>query len=154
MSVLFRALDTGEIITLIGIAVGLALLYMQQQVALQVLNIFMSVLAAIFFLRGYQPRSAANGDGPRPGFLELLAATIVPKVGWIGCAVVTIGILFYLLGLKGTQEMLMIGTLVLTAALALIGLFAIIKPDRVSGLMPLVYRAFPSWLVGLYLYLQ
>jgi len=153
IAIIFRLLNYIEIIALIGTALGLALLYASLPGAQEMLMIFLSVLSAVFFLKGYEPRPVPEQkDGePKLGFIDLLALQIVPKVAWIGCAVATTGILFRILNLKGNGELMMIGCAVLTAALLLVGIFIVSKPERSVGLMPLVYRAAPLCLVGYYL---
>ena len=154
--VIFRLLNYIEMIALVVAAVGFAMLYTSMEGAPEMLMVALSTLAGVFFLKGYQPPPVQEqkADAPKPGFIDLLGTTIVPKVGWIACAVGTTGILFRILNLTGNQEMLMIGCTVLTIALVLIGIFTISKPERASGLMPLVYRAVPVCLIGVYLFMK
>jgi uncharacterized membrane protein YfcA len=155
-TVIFKVLGYVEVVALAGAAVGFAMLYISMEGALEILTVALSVLAGVYFLRDYNPRPMPEqkGDEPKAGFFELLGGTIVPKVGWIACSVTTVGILFRLLGLKGNEEMLMIGCTTLTVVLFLLGIFIVSKADRATGLMPLVYRALPLWLVGVYLFMN
>ena len=156
MALIFRLLNQIEMIALIGTAVGFAMLYAEMAAAPDTLMIGMSVLSATFFLKGYDPSlmPAQNEGDQKPGFVELLALKIIPKTGWIACAMATVGILFVVLKLKGSAEMLMIGCSALTAVLVLIGLFVALKPDRSALLIPLTYRAVPLWLMGGYLFMN
>ena len=157
MAVIFRLLNYVEIIGLAAAGVGYAMLYSSMRGAPEILTISLSVLAAVFFLRGYQPPAPQQKDGDDAqllGFSDLLSATILPKVGWIACSVATVGIQFRLLNLKGNDEMLIIGCSVLIIALFLSGILIVSKPERSAGLMQLVYRAVPLCMVGLYLFMN
>jgi hypothetical protein len=156
VATLYRLLTYVEICALIGAAIGFAMLYVAMEGALEILNVALSILAMVFFLKGYEkrPEPELKEGEPKAGFVDLLATRIIPKTGWIACAVTTVAILFTILNLKGKDEMLMIGCATLTAALVLVGLFIVTKPDRAIALMPLVYRAAPLWLVGAYLFMS
>jgi hypothetical protein len=153
---IFKLLNVVELIAFAVAGVGFAMMYAGMEGAPEILMPALSVLAATFFLGGYQPRPAPpqkEGE-PKAGLIELLGSTIVPKVGWIGCSVMTVGILFRILNLKGNQEMLMIACAILPAALLLTGIFVVSKPERSAALMPMVYRAVPLCLAGLYLFMS
>lgn len=157
MLLIFKVLGYAEIIALIGTAIAIYMLYAKIPTALEIINLSMSVLAAVFFLRAYQPV-----DGPPPtkeddrpkGFTALLGQTIAPKVCWISSAINVVGIQFYLMGLKGAGEMLLIGVTAGGAAIALVGLFVATNNRWIPTLIPMFYRVIPTWLVALYLFME
>lgn len=158
IATIFRLLNYLEIVAVVAAAVGFAMLYSSMEGAPEILMVALSTLAAVFFLRAYQPidgpPSQIENEGDRPtGQFGLLGARVAPKVLGIGSSITTIGILFSLLELKGAMEMLSIGCVVLPIAGVLVGFFMLSKPAWAGALMPLVYRAVAVWVVGIYLFL-
>lgn len=157
MALIFKIEGIAEIVALVATAIGVYMLYAKHPAAILVLNPSMSVLAAVFFLRAYQPV-----DGPPPikdeerpkGFAALLGQTIAPKVSWISSAINVVGIQFYLMGLKGAGEMLLIGVTAGAVAVALVGLFVATNNRWIPTFMPMFYRVIPTWLAALYLFID
>jgi hypothetical protein len=110
---LFSFLSLVEKIALAVAFTGIGFKYLHLAGADMMLMLSLTVLAGVYFLTAYKPPVKTEGgqpaDEPPAGFATLLAATILPKVAWIACAVLVIGILFRLLHLNGVTEMLMIG---------------------------------------------
>lgn len=119
----------------------------------QFLMIAMSTLAMVFFMYAYVPPQVDVTSERQPGFRELLAYSIAPKVLWISMSVTTIGLLFYALGFPkmNWQQMLLIGT-------SSMGLSILIQMGMfVAGLPPTkafwrsLLRASPLFVVGVYI---
>jgi len=156
MVMIFKLLNYIEILAVAATGAAFAMIYVEMSGGLELLMISMSVLASVFFLRAYQPLTApppqpGKENDQAKGFLELFCLVICPKVLGIGSSVTTVGILFMILKLKGAMEMLLIGCTVLPLAMAPIALYALSKPAWFGTLMPLLYRAVPLWLVGVYM---
>ena len=118
-----------------------------------------NLLAGVFFLRAYKPNDGPpsmveNKSDLPTGTFGLLGATVGPKVLGISCAVMLIGILFWFLNMTGAMEMLRIGCTTALISALLMGIFILSKPAWSATLMPLLYRALPVWIVGVYLFMS
>jgi hypothetical protein len=97
-----------ELILAVALVVGLTLTSKNIDKAITIVALI--GLAVTFFLRAYKPADSDPNEAPF-GFMQLLGYMIIPKVLWISCAVMTMGIVFYFSQMKGIEEMLMIGGL-------------------------------------------
>ena len=121
---------------------GLALKVMGQP-GDNVLMIALSGLAGVFFLSGFRPPEVAATEGIKLGFMDMLFSTIAPKIAGIGCAVATIGVLYTLLNMPGSKEMLQVGFAAATAASALIAVGLAQGNERARTLSPFLTRLLP-----------
>jgi hypothetical protein len=112
---LFSFLKYLEIIALVLIAVGFALLHLYHSgPGPQFIMIGFTAFAAVNFMYAYLPEPPTEADANKN---LLLIRTIVRKVLFLGSSVCLIGILFSILDLNGAREMLLIGS---TAAIVTI----------------------------------
>lgn len=137
-----------EGVFLTAFGVGLVLQWMDVQTSILFIALF--GLATIYFLGAYIPIDIPDNQ-EQGGFVKLFSQVIAPKVLGISSAVCVIGILFYLTGLKGYQQMLLIGCASIAAASVVI-FFSILKnePAR-KALMPLLLRAIPLAIISFYI---
>lgn len=144
---LFKLLDLAERVFLGATIVALFFRRMEMEIG-SLLMIAMSGLAIVYFLKPQQPpeliQEESDDEQPKLSFADLLVKTIVPKVGWIGCSVAVIGILFWFQGLKGSHEMLLLGGGTLGIA-SLVLTYAVVTGTKT--LMPLLMRALPFFLI-------
>lgn len=143
---LFKLLDLAERIFLGATIVALLLRRMEMEIG-SLLIITMGGLAAVYFLKPQQRIEhiqESEGEQPKLGFADLLIKTTIPKVGWIGCSVAVVGILFSFQGFNGSQEMLLIagGTLGIAS---LVLTYAVVTGTKT--LTPLLMRAVPLFLI-------
>jgi len=114
-----------EVIAALTSAVGFFLYYLNQPGAQQLLMIGLSTLAGVFFLTANTFPPALEKTSPaknRKSFADLLL-TILWKVIHIAMSVSTIGLLFFLLLLKGFEQMMAIGTTAIIISLLFVGFF-------------------------------
>lgn len=118
----------------------------------EVIMISLSGLATIFFLSAYRPLEIKLGQGEEvQGFKALFYLSILPKVLWISCSIMAIGILFAILNLPGNKNTLMIGSSTAFVALIFIGIFLLSDEKHIKATIPILYRAVPLLLVSAYL---
>ncbi|MEQ8304854.1 MAG: hypothetical protein RIB47_15775 [Cyclobacteriaceae bacterium] len=152
ISIVGRYLPAAEKIFLAGLAVGVVLLFMS--VDTTVLMISLNGLAVVYFLFAYKPLEIQREEGALFGFSELLAYMIVPKVMWIASAVSLIGIMFSLLKLEGSSNMLLIGLISLGIGTLLLVIFKAIGVKQLEVLQPMLYRTMPLLFFDLYTLLR
>jgi hypothetical protein len=116
------------------------------------LTFSLGALSALYFLTAFKPQPYveephAEGD-QRLGMLDLLLQAIAPKVGWIGCSVATLGILFYLQAMKGQEQILLLGGGTLAIVNVMLGI-AFLKGNKLVS--QLLMRTVPLCLMALYL---
>jgi hypothetical protein len=120
-----------------------------------VLTVALAGLAGVFFLSAYLPPDRSKLDDHAPlGLRHLLAFTIAPKILGISCAVSAIGVLFFIEGLKGYLQMVMIGGIAIALGLLVLGYGFMTDTKNIRTMMPLVYRAIPLGLIDPYIFLQ
>ncbi len=157
MTKLSGILPTIEKILLGGAAVGLIMKY-QGLPGDEILKISLSGLAGIYYLMGFmkppQTEEAAATEEKKRGFLELLFSTIAPKVAWLSCSVSTIGVLFTLLNLAGSREMLMIGGSAAGLATLLIAVGLAQGNEKVKTISQVLYRLVPLLGISAYYLMQ
>jgi hypothetical protein len=113
-------------------------------------------LAIIFFLMAYHPIDIPRQENEQLGFSELLALSIVPKVMWIGSAVSSLAIAFYLIPLenKGYKQMLLIGGSSIGICVVLMLVFLGMGVKHLRIIIPVLLRAVPLFAVDLYILLS
>lgn len=151
---LMKLLRPGEIVALAVTIAGVALKYLQLNGADEFIMIGLSTLAGVYFLTGFLPPVQTKGDGGNLGFGELFASTILPKVSWIACSVTLIGLLYGLLHLPGSGEMLMIGCSVLSISILASGYFIATGSEQAPALMNILYRSAPICIFGIYMFMN
>jgi hypothetical protein len=128
--------------------VGIGFKYLNLTGANEMLMIGMSTLSGVYFLSAYKP--PPKRDDEPAGFATLLAVTILPKVSWIACAVLVIGIQFRLLNLNGAGEMLMIGAAAGVLAAVMMGLFIVQGNENAKSQINVLYRLVPMLIITSY----
>ena len=140
MSTLYVFLEKGELV-LIAVLVFLLIAHrMGYETAKSVQIVFMS-LAAVYFLMAYKPPVTQGDTAPeKKSLAELLFITILPKMGWIACSVLVIGVMFRLLHLPGAAEMMTIGTVAGLVPIGIIGMGLVQGSDGARVFLPLLIR--------------
>lgn len=115
-------------------------------------------LGLVFFLFAQFPNqkvessSEENNDKEEGGgFQTLLGLVIVPKVLWIGTAVTTIGILFFLQDFKGAENLLTIGGITIAITTVILLVLRVINVKNLHTVIPILYRSYPALLAAAYL---
>lgn len=146
---LTKNLHWAEALFLAGLVIGMILTSMHIDPGVTKVSLF--GLAATFFLAAYKPMDIQKDETKPAGFPELLANMIVPKVMWIGSSVSVMGIAFYLLHMKGYEQMLMIGgsTLAMTVLLFAFLLAGGVKDAKFAA--PILLRAVPLLFIDFYI---
>ncbi len=116
--------------------------------------ISLSGLAGVFYLTAFKPLGAELTAEEKQGFANLFATTMGPKLLGIGSAVLTIGILFYLMKFGGYKEMLMIGCGAVSLVLLGLGVVSLAGNKNIERLTPLLIRAIPLLLLGAYIFIK
>jgi len=144
---LFSFLNILEKILLVLFIAGAALKFTHNAGAAELLMISMTGIAAISFLSAYKP---VELEQDHPNNYLLL---VVVKVGYIGIAVCTIGLLFYLLKMNGHKEMLMIGSLSM-ASTSIFGVFLMTQIEKSAVVLrPVLLRGIPLAVAGAFILL-
>jgi len=111
------------------------------------LNFILLGLAITFLLNAFKQPEIRAGENKNFGFIDMFIGSIIPKALWIGTAVTTLGILFYImnLGNNGFIKLLMIGCATITIASILgLSLSLIKSKEQLPVIIPLFYRALPA----------
>ena len=151
---IFRILPTVEIICLAAVFISIVLKRYGIAGMDTVLMFSLQSLAGVFFFSAFAPLPVPNDEGSPMGLKELLAYTIAPKVLGIASAVATMGILFYLLGIRSYDQMLIIGASALAGGSLIVGFAIVTGIKPVNALMPFLYRAVPLVLISAYILFQ
>ncbi len=148
-TLIFSFLPLVEKILMAGLGVGLALIYL----ALDTNVAFVSFngLAIVYFLYAYKPPEIQRKDDAPLGFMQLLGLSILPKVMWISCSVSMIGIMFHMLALAGSSEMMLIGVSSIGIGLLLFTISALTNAEGMKEHVPMLYRALPIFLTEMYI---
>lgn len=149
MSAIFRILSPLEKILIVVVLVGTAFRYLHLTGAAEILLLSMMALAAVFYLLGFKPMPPVEGAGTGMG--AMVAGTLLPKLGWIGCSVTIVGLLFTTLHLNGGGEMLMVGSSALGVVCVLSFYFMATGSAFTPNLMTILYRAIPLCVIGWYM---
>lgn len=152
MTKTIKYLNWLEGILLILIAIGLLSKFIHVDGS-GIISVSLIGLAVIFFLYAYQPLLTEKSEGVNPGFRELLAWSILPKVIWIGSSISVLGIAFYLFHLnsEGYKKMLMIGGSASGIAMAVLGALLVAGVKNSKDVTPILFRAVPLLLVDGYI---
>jgi hypothetical protein len=148
-SKLFSLLSILEKIAIVVALLGVAFNYLRFTGANMLLMIGLSTLAGVYFLTGFRPPEKAD-DEQKLGFAALLATTILPKVSWIACAVLVIGIQFHLLHLPGATQQLQIGALAGAAAAVIFGFLVSQGNEHAKSQIGVLYRLVPMLIITSY----
>jgi hypothetical protein len=146
-----KYLPNAEIICLALLMLGIVVAMSTDDITIVVIPV--TGLALIYFLNAYAFPASVNGEG-KPRFVDLLAKRIVPNVLWIGCAVVTVGLLYFILAYspQSYKKILVIGLTAICGGFVTLGvLFASGVRDINSAVL---YRAVPLALIGGYILWQ
>jgi hypothetical protein len=112
ITMLYQFLELGEKLFLGASMVAFGLMRFDFK-ANEILILALGGLSAVYFLLANKPpletEDKPTDENPNLGFFDLLITSIAPKVGWIGCSVVVIGILFWYQKWEGFKEMLLLG---------------------------------------------
>jgi hypothetical protein len=137
--ILFAALAVGLVLTAMGINSSFT-------------GMVFLALAVTFFVSAYRPLDIPDSAHEKFGFSELLALIIIPKVMWIGSAILALGVAFFIFdfGNEGYRQMLLIGALSVGAAVVLLTYFLMSGVKHLNLVTPMLLRVVPVLLVGLY----
>jgi hypothetical protein len=118
------------------------------------LAISMSGLALTFFLSAFLPIDIPFDENEKFEFIDLLALSIVPKVSWIGSAVMVVGILLNQLDLPSQQylQMFMIGSSVVIGSVVILLISSSMGVKNIRYIIPIYFRAVPLLLMVAWLY--
>jgi hypothetical protein len=147
---LFEKLQWIEIALWAGAGIGLLLRFASVP-SNNLIIISLSGLAIILFLSAYRPPNIVRSDDEKLGFTDLLCFSIAPKVLGISSAVTIIGVLFFLMGMKGYEQMLLVGSMSIAIASLLIEAGVVMKVKHMKTVISILYRAVPLMLIGFYL---
>ena len=142
-----------EIIAAVITSIGFVLNYTKQQGAAELIMIGLSTLASVFFITGFLlPPTVEKTlrEETNKTFVDLLVL-IVWKVMHIALAVAAIGLLFYLLQLKGFSQMMLIGTQALILSLLVSGFIVIQKNKYLLTLKTTIIKALMLAIIGTYI---
>ncbi len=113
----------------------------------EVLMIGLSGLAVVYFLSAFQvPEKPSTTDKS----LGTLLPALTNKVIGTALSVCCIGILFSILGLEGSANMLLIGVLSLAAGIVISAFVVIGNSSRLDQVKPGLLRAIPVCLISAY----
>ena len=107
-------------------------------------------LGLVFFLYAQFPLIYVESSDEDQGFKHLLGLTIVPKILWIGTAITTLGILFYLQYFPGAAKMLTIGGSTIAICTLILLVFRFMKINGLENVFPILYRSYPALLAAAY----
>lgn len=135
ISLLQKILPLVHKISLAIAAFGLILMYLHMDGAMALLMIGMSTLAGVYFMSAQVPTPIPAGAQPS------IYSIILYKVMCIGGAVCLIGILFQLLKLEGSTNMLLIGFSSTGLAALIGGILSIVNNDNWIVLKDTIVRS-------------
>jgi hypothetical protein len=137
-----------EMILLGGTLIGFLVAFIDREMSVVILNVFMSFLTTTYMVRAIFPGVSAPRTGH--GFKDVIAR-LAPRGAWYGVACIMIGVTFVVIGFPTPPSVVEVGFTLTVASLA--AMFLVMPKPR-SALMPVVYRAIPICIVGLYLLLN
>lgn len=142
-----------EIIAAVITSIGFVLNYLKQSGAAELIMIGLSTLASVFFVTGFLLPPTIEKTLPEETpktFVDLLVL-ILWKVMHIALAVSTIGLLLYLLHLKGFSQMMLIGTLTLAVALLSAGFIILQKNNYLALFKTTLIKVLMMVIIGTYI---
>jgi len=113
--------------------------------------ISLSGLALVFLLFAQVPNDANQSSDEQRGTSDLFANVIIPKILWIGTAIATTGILFFLYHLPGALNLLLSGCGAITVCVAVLIILRLANSQDLKRVIPVLYRAFPALLIAAYI---
>jgi hypothetical protein len=119
-----RVLSLALWVSLLLALAGISFKILQLPFANELLITGLASLACVYFLMAFTLPQIPAGIQP------FIYSTIVYKVLYIASSVTTMGVLFRLLHLEGSHQMLMIGMLTLGAGCLVAALFFLLKSDN------------------------
>lgn len=148
-----------EIAALIAVLAGFAFLHHgDADPGPQLIMIGFSALAVICYLYGFIPpaptstesdvstsgdtKIAGDEEPARKGFKELLPV-LLRKTMYIACSVCLIGILFSILHLQGSRELLLIGTAILTPGSLVLIVMILVNAELQARYKGILIRSVP-----------
>lgn len=148
---LYGLLERAELIALAFLIGSLGAQFAGYTAAMSVIVFAFAALAGIYFLMAYRPLAYSPPSDAKPGFKELLAYTILPKVMWIGAAVGAAG--FSILHTQpdndGYLRLLLISAAVTLLNALMVGVF-VLQGTETKHIIPGLYRAVPLALAAIY----
>jgi hypothetical protein len=147
---IYQQFERIEMILWAGFAIGLLLRFTSFPSS-SLFLISLSGLAIVFFLSAYRPSNIVRSEDEKLGFMDLLCLTIAPKVLWLSSAVLAIGILFYVNQMKGYEQMLSVGSAPVAIGSVLLAIGIVLNIKHIKAAMPVLYRAIPLLLAGIYI---
>ena len=110
-----------------------------------------AALALVYFLFAFLPAKLTLTENEPVGFNELLAWTILPKVMYIGIAIVALGVLLFYANVqnKGYEKLLTVGCSSLFVSLFLLAILAINGVKQLKLLRVIVFKALAFLLGGI-----
>jgi hypothetical protein len=133
-------------------AAAIGFKYLQLAGANMLLMAGLSGLAVIYFLCAFRPPEQKDAEGAieKRGFASLLGSTVLPKVSWIACSVLAVGVLYRLLHFPGANEMIMIGTATGVCAAVIFGFLAAQGNEVAKSQLGILYRLVPMLIIASY----
>ncbi|HBK88432.1 MAG: hypothetical protein U0289_07770 [Cyclobacteriaceae bacterium] len=147
-----KILPAVEKAALITVTAGSVFKILHYTGANMLLLIGLGTLAATWYLMAFSPKQPSEDEASTPAgpkdFFSLLVSTILPKIMGIAGAVTVIGILFYLLHMPGSTQMLLIGSC--SCAAATIILVLALSSGKINALPPMIWRIATAGAIGIY----
>jgi putative Mn2+ efflux pump MntP len=146
-----KILSKIELVSLALVGIGLSLIFLDRTEGNNLLLVGMSSLAMVYFLTAFRPwPDPETVERVKKGFMDLLPL-LLWKVMYIACSVEVIGLLFYLLQLKGFGQLLLIGTFALVFSL-IVAVFLISRKNEIlNPLQQALIRGLMLMIMGLYI---
>ncbi len=146
-----EVLPRAEMLFTISTVIGTAFWLMKYDQ--RILSLSLACLAVIYFISAFRPLTIPFRENEPLSFLGLLALVIIPKVAWINCAVITMGILFNLIIPESPafKQMLLIGSISIPLIIIILVMATLSKVPHLKVVTPLLYRAVPLLFIALYL---
>ncbi|MEO9871435.1 hypothetical protein [Ekhidna sp.] len=104
-------------------------------------------LAIVFFLNIKRQIEVEPAEDEEPGFNELLAWTIMPRLLWIATTISTAAILFYTLqlGNDGYLKLLYVGGFVIIISTLVLIVLRVIGTKHLNALFPIYFKPYQLW---------
>lgn len=151
MATITKHLPLIEKVLLIALAFGIILTAMQMGSVLTGITLFCMGIA--YFLYIYRPAAIPRQEGETIGGSGIIALMIVPKVLWMSSAISAFGIAFYLFdfGNDAYKNLLIVGGLSIGFCIILLLVFRVQGVKHLRTVTPIVLRAVPLGIMGLYI---
>lgn len=143
---LTRSIKWIERIAILFSLLGFAVRFMKYGGS-NIIMIGILTLSCVYFLSAFLIFPTPADNNIKKGFADLLSETVLPKLMYISLSVFCIGFLFAILHLKGADEMLRVGILIMIMGTFFSMILILSKRERMKLLQPVVIRV----IVGLVL---